>query len=420
VASTTNGTRTGVDTRLLILVVVAVGCGEAGMTDGDRFVVDSAGIEIVTIGVSDDGDAADWPLDSRPRLELGVADGRDELVLSGVVGAVRLSDGRVVVANAATSELRFFESDGSFSRQVGRSGEGPGEFRVVGYLGVLPGDTLLVHDSRLRRTSLLDDRGAFIEAHAVTGVMLPYMAGQVSPRTLAGWQFVGMDDDRLGVYAAEMEVGMIDIGPGGFRAIATLPSVEEARVQYRGRLTRAFRPFGRESDVAAADGFIHVLTSSDDGAIRTYDSAGALTRILRVHAPTRATSGEAVQQWIDSWIARFSTGSTELEEQWLHGFRQTPPPDRIPVFRSLNVDAGGNVCAERYPDTWDSPARYWCFSPAGRLVRSFELPKGIARRGPHPYFDPQLEIGTDYVLGVWQDSLGVERVRLYGFDDQRR
>lgn len=44
-----------------------------------------------------------------------------------------------------------------------------------------------------------------------------------------------------------------------------------------------------------------------------------------------------------------------------------------------------------------------------RSVAFAETPK----RTGFPHQDPQLEIGRDYVLGVWADELGVETVRLY-------
>jgi hypothetical protein len=376
-------------------------------------VVDSAGIEIVTIRVSDDLQSVRRELDPLPRVDIGVADGPDELILSGVVGAVRLSDGRIVVANGGTSELRIYDANGDFSTLVGRAGEGPGEFRVIGFLGVLQGDTILVYDSRLQRTSLFDDSGTFIGAHRVTNAVLPYMVGVTGSSTLASYQFIGSDDDRLGVYAAPMEIGVIGIEDGNFRSVDTLASSEESRVQYRGRVTRAFRPFGRESDVAAGGALVYVLESSDDRSIRQYDSAGTLKRILRVDVPRRAVDAAAVEAWVQSWIAAFSPGSAEIEEWWRHGFQQTPPPELIPVFRALEVDADGNVCAERYPQRWADATRYWCFSRDGRPVASIQLPAGLLRRGPHPYFDSQLEIGRDYVLGVWQDSLDVQYVRIY-------
>lgn len=50
------------------------------------------------------------------------------------------------------------------SREVGRSGEGPGEFRWANQVGVVPGDSLLVFDALLARFTIFD------ESYSVAGV----------------------------------------------------------------------------------------------------------------------------------------------------------------------------------------------------------------------------------------------------------
>jgi hypothetical protein len=378
-------------------------------------VMDSAGVEIVTVSIVDELESLRSDVATVPQLDLGVADSTDEQVLSGVVGAVRLSDGRVVVANGGTRELRVFDPDGELSDRVGRTGEGPGEFRSIGFLGVLRGDSILVYDGRLHRTSVFDADGTFITTVRVADAMLPYMVGVLNEAVLGAWYFIGQDDDRLGIVSAPVHVGMIDIRDGRFHAVDTVASGEESRVHYRGQVTRAFRPFGREADVAAGGNALYILESSDDRSIRQYDSRGELKRILRIDVPRSAVDAGAIEEWTKSWMTRFSPGSVEVEEWWRHGFRETSSPDQIPVFRSLEVDADGNVCAERYPITWTAASSYWCFSPEGIPIRSIQLPAGLLRQGPHPFTDAQLEIGRDYVLGVWQDSLDVQHVRMYRF-----
>lgn len=88
--------------------------------------------------------------------------GADALVLSQVQGAAWLSDGRIVVANGGTRELRYDGSVGTFSRSVDREGEGPSEFRSLDFLGRHRGDTIVAYDARLRRLSLFDEAGEFV------------------------------------------------------------------------------------------------------------------------------------------------------------------------------------------------------------------------------------------------------------------
>jgi hypothetical protein len=50
--------------------------------------------------------------------------------------------------------------------------------------------------------------------------------------------------------------------------------------------------------------------------------------------------------------------------------------------------------------------RWTVFSPEGRALGSVVTPPGLR----------VLEIGRDYVLGVWQDELDVEYVRMHRLD----
>jgi hypothetical protein len=100
-------------------------------------------------------------LASVPSLDIGQPDGHAARELYRVTDAVQLPDGRLVIANSGSSELRYFDSAGEYLTAVGRRGAGPGEF--TGDLSLLPyyGDSLLVWDARLRRFSLFDSDGAF-------------------------------------------------------------------------------------------------------------------------------------------------------------------------------------------------------------------------------------------------------------------
>jgi hypothetical protein len=394
------------------LLFALAACGGEGSVTDDRLVTDSAGIEIINLRMTGDNAESHEPT---LLLDLGLAEGTEAFVLAGVAGAVQLSDGRLVVANGATSELRFYSERGEFLQQVGHAGEGPGEFRDIAFLDVLPGDTIIVYDARLRRTSLFGSDGSFVASHLLADASLPYVGGTIGARALGAMHFVGEEEEDVGVYTAQTEVGRINVQRGTFEVFDTIPSGEEARVQYQGRVTRAFRPFGLESDIAAGGGKLFVLSSGEDGAIRVYSADGTLQRIIRVAFPQRPADAAAVEAWVESWIASFPAGSQEVEAWWRHGFRETPAPATVPSFRSLIADENGNVCAERYPLTWTGATTYVCFSSDGHFLRSIHLGEGLVRLGPHAYFDPAVEIGADYALGVWQDSLDVQHVRMYGF-----
>lgn len=394
--------------KLALVAIPVAGCRADRSARAPRTVTDSAGVEVVRVRPPEE-----WGDPLPVASEIGVPSGAEELELADVAGAIELPDGSVVVANGATDELRVFDADGSFLRAMGGEGEGPGEFLSLDYLGLRGADTVVVYDARLLRLSLLDATGRFLRSYVIADATLPYVVGSLDSGPLVAWQFYGPEPEGVGVYTGQVEFGTVTLPEGRFQAVGVTTAAEEAQVRYRGRVTRAFRAFSREGDVAARGDHIYVLESSANNRIRVHDPGGRLVRVIAVDMARRAPTAEDVSAWVESWMEEFPPPSRDVEEWWRFGFRETEPPDSIPLIRSLEADSDGNVCAERYPLTWDSPGRYWCFSPEGDVVRSFVLPPGQVRRGPHPYWDPQLRITEEGILGVWADELGVERVAVF-------
>lgn len=106
---------------------------------------------------------ASWQLDAQPRLELGAIDSAPEQQFHQIAGATRLDDGRIIVADRGSSELRVFGPDGEFVARHGGPGGAPGEFRVITDL-VHAADSLFVYDQGLRRMSVFSPDDGFVRA----------------------------------------------------------------------------------------------------------------------------------------------------------------------------------------------------------------------------------------------------------------
>ena len=90
-------------------------------------------------GASGSGGAlASWTLSDEPSVVIGGADEREGYLLHQVVGAARLGDGRIVVANGSTLQLRYYDPKGTHLFDAGGEGEGPGEFQSLVHLTRLP------------------------------------------------------------------------------------------------------------------------------------------------------------------------------------------------------------------------------------------------------------------------------------------
>ncbi|MHC4447422.1 MAG: hypothetical protein ACYSXF_06540, partial [Planctomycetota bacterium] len=144
---------------------------------------DSAGIQIIESVRPLWGDQEGWHVVPEPSLTIGGGDGPGEELLHDVRGVVRLDDGDVALANAGSSELRFYDSDGSFRAGVGGEGQGPGEFCSIRRLWKM-GDSLYVYDFQQgNRVSVFTVDGTFVlQSPPGGGVPLdagPFYRGQM-------------------------------------------------------------------------------------------------------------------------------------------------------------------------------------------------------------------------------------------------
>ena len=148
--------------RLLppLVFLLATGCGSAPGSPSLTTERDSAGIVIVENDLP--RLTAICRVDSIPTARIGVADGEPEYELYRVFGARRPSDGRIVVVNDGTKEIRFYDAGGRFLQRAGREGQGPGEFSDPFHLWILPGDTIWVGDYRPWQFLVFDPNGAWV------------------------------------------------------------------------------------------------------------------------------------------------------------------------------------------------------------------------------------------------------------------
>ena len=84
---------------------------------------------------------------------------------------MRTGDGRIVLANRGTYELRWYDVEGRFLWSAGRRGEGPGEFRWLTWATLFEGDSVLAYDSQLRRASIFSPAGEFVRARLAQAIV---------------------------------------------------------------------------------------------------------------------------------------------------------------------------------------------------------------------------------------------------------
>ncbi|MGD8727966.1 MAG: hypothetical protein PVH40_09990, partial [Gemmatimonadales bacterium] len=159
-------------------------------------------------------------------------------------------------------------------------------------------------------------------------------------------------------------------------------------------------PFGR-APVFAAHGMQFCIGTSDAYDIRCFESDGTLTRIIRRgrgNRPVTAADVDGLKQ------QQLNTADDDNERRSIERlFSETPIPETMPAYDALEIDDAGNLWVREY--SWaDGVRREWTvFDAAGHMLGTVTTPANFGIT----------QIGTDFLLGVWEDELEVEHVRAY-------
>ena len=346
-------------------------------------------------------------------------DGDAPYQLHRVSGAVRLPDGRIVIANGGSNELRYFTADGRHLRSVGREGDGPGEFRFMRRIWRLPGDSILVSSMMPPRLSLFDEEGTFVRTVdptgrpsdgasppllAMAGLRMPPLAGRLADGTLVAHGSVETGTPASGISRPPTVVILLTPGSDATDTIATLPGTErDIRINQQGGQIASIEMrsvhFGRSSHLAVAADRIYA-GANDTYEIGVYVPGAGLTRLIRRMRPNRPVTKAIIEEIRRRNLenARDDNARRQIERQ----LAETTFPETMPAYSGLRTDAAGRLWVMDYTTSGEEN-RWDVFEPDGRWLGTVVLPDRL---------DPT-EIGEDYVLGIVRDELGVERVRLH-------
>ena len=401
----------------LACIVLAAACdrpAETGLSDEAPFLEqDSAGVLVATTLGARARAPIGWVVDAVPEYQVGALDGEEPYLFSGINGARQLSDGRVVVLDDASCELRFFGADGVFLELTGGRGEGPGEFNtgVAGRCVLVPSpgsDSLVAFDGA--RLSFFDDRGRFdhrfvvvwpdhrvVNVVGVAGGMVGveqisiYASGEPglsSPPNPVDYGLLELETRRVVWEKDDLQwtQSFIVPIPGGIPALWDIA-------------------FDIRPDAALGrEGLLLTLGEDQGPEILHYGASGSLHRVIRLDEPVSAPSRGDIERLVEFQLAPYEMPDTTREritEDRIRRNSEMPLPEIKPVFSRLLVDDIGWLWAELYRFDLREPVRWLVFGPNGEGMGSVDMPPDLE----------VLQIGRDFVLGVWQDELEVEYVR---------
>jgi hypothetical protein len=348
--------------------------------------------------------AAEWKLEEAPFLSLGGGGGEmneAELFL-WVTRVVRLPDGRVVVADHGSSEVRIFHATGAHQITLGGRGEGPGEFPGLWSLWVV-GDTLLVEDV-FSGVHVFSAGGEFVRRHPpriVAGETRVQVRGFLRDLTMIG---IHEDPSSERDLRAGIPLRLVRIHGSETRTLARFPG----RPMVQRRADHAPSPIAYSPDthvavfpdrICAGHSSQMVIDCMGPDGEHLYRIQQEVTR-----RPVTGVERDAYFRWmreINAGAEEFLSVLPELTEFASH----------LPAFgRLLASDSGELWVGEAAPEELfgpasspDRPMQWSVFSPVGALLARITLPER---------FRP-MSAGPDWIAGVRKDPLDVEEVVMF-------
>lgn len=409
-----NGAR-GAVWMLSVLAVGAAcaGAGDDGATDTAAAASqsrDSAGVTIVESSRPAWAEGEGWRVDEEPRLTIGGAAADPDQQLWRVRGAVTLSSGDIVIANAGTNELRWYDASGRLLQRAGGAGGGPGEFQMMSAFLTAGGDSVAVGDIQQGRISLFDPEGAFVRSRPLTdGLMLtPVTRFDDGAFLLMTWGFAVGGEGPTRTDWVSRQVARLEPG-GAFAPLDSVPWLEVTVAPRTGadgtaRISRNARMFGRTITlVGHGEGWIQADNGVPD--LRFHTPTGDLYRIVRWTADSRAVTDEDVDRYLEDRLSVYEDLARRRQER--ESIEAHPdPPETMPAFGTVvRVDPDGNVWVSDYRLAYeDGPDRFTVFDAEGVWLGTVTMPDGLR----------VLEIGADHVLGLVTDELEIETVVMHG------
>ena len=366
---------------------------------------DSAGIVMVENSIDTAAARDGWAIDPAPTLTIGGLDAPEEAQLFQVNGGRRFGDGRIVVADGGSAEIRVFGSDGVLLVAHGRKGEGPGEYQSPKLVGTLGHDSLLIYDSALRRASVVHIDDGFVRSYRVGdeggGYAIAFgMTGDGGLALGGGMFFSSEQGFPSGVVRPNSRYVALHRDGSVRGDLGEVPAAEMFARTGNNSFSASALPFGRVT-AAAVRHDRWWLGTGDAWEIRGYTLDAELERIVRFDRSTPPVT-EALR---DAELAdRLEDAESDNDARDIRTqFRDMPSPDRVPPYQVMTVDVLGFLWIGEYVLPGETARTYTIVDAAGRAVGRLTLPE----------WTTPIEIGRDYVLGVTRGEFDVERLTLW-------
>ncbi len=390
-------------------LLFAAACGGESGSDAPAVTVrDSAGIRIVENSGPAWGEGEGWRVASEPELIIG----NDPELPLFEVGLIDLhEDGRLVVAHRGSNEVLTFSPEGSLLNRMGRSGEGPGEFGVLGSAFWYRGDSIAAQDISPEGLVVFDSNGELgrtqrgFDPLPVSGFGSPAIVRALEDGSFVRieWGFRGAEPgDTLALRFARTDEKVSPQAPS--------PAFPGGTCASELRSGCGFGPFDSFTAFATSDTDF-VFSFGGRYEVRRVSLDGRLRQIVRVEREPIPLNEESLAGY-RAYLEKEQPGGWD-SERLDDVLRETGMPSEMPAVGALILTTDGYLVAREFDaaqtsgfgPAWDSgPTLPWgVFDPGGQYLGRMQIPRQLTVS----------VIGPDFIIGVYRDEYDVETIRRY-------
>ena len=335
-------------------------------------------------------------LDSVPFVKLG----RDHVAFHLVSDGKFMPDGRVAIAHGSSQSVLMFDTSGVLVQELGRSGEGPGEFKGINTIHPLGRDTLAIWDIMLRRITVFPGPGAPITVDLGTA---PDPSGLRASAPYAPYRMHAVSRDQI------LVVHLNEVGDARkhereklFAALSTWDGEYTAHV---GRFfgTEWYHgvplPLGPRGYVAASQGVVYI----GDGVlprVSVYDTSAQAEIGLELPVSAKSLSDGEWSHVLDAFLSGVNPSVRRSVEQIL---ADAPRPERAPSYTALRSTSDGRLWFRMYRTPGERESRWLVVTPADKSSET------VIITGDHSLLDAV----DDRVLLLTTDSLDAEHISIH-------
>ncbi len=347
-------------------------------------------------------------LEEDPDIRIG--EGEDAALLFHRINDVSVrEDGSLVVADEGDFKLYIFTLTGDLHSEMGAPGFGPGEFRRIAGAVPVGADSLVVFDPAALRLTSFDATGEVLE----TVRLEPPVGAQYALDT---YHLADRDENGSVILIPRGRVVRAGPEPGVRREtqpvlryasdgelLGALEARQELEIWDAEGVSMEV-PHGDHRSVAVGSGRV-VEVGHQTGRVRVWSRDGSMSEIT-LAVEQRPMDASARDAWMASYTDRIEDRPQRQQAEALLG--QMPFPETAPYVSDVRVGEDGAIwLAAADLDLARTETTWIRIDDEGRATGWVRVPASLR---PHAIGDAQL-------IGIWTDSLGVQSVRRYRWDE---